>query len=106
MNEPAVPAKEPVPPSRRRRFAPLAAVAVAGVCVGVAGTLGVTSSEGSPAAGSLPTMPIAGLEIRAVGAWARIHPAGAPELCVEVAQTACSDAAEQRYVIEPLDPAA
>jgi helix-turn-helix protein len=89
MGDPAAPEEPPdeEPPvsPRWRRFAPLVAVAVVGVSIGVAGTLGFDdSSAGAPptATDSLPRMPIAGLGMKAVGAWAAIHPVGTPSLCV------------------------
>lgn len=89
MSDPAGP-EEPLPEEdppvspRWRRYAPLAAVAVVGICVGVAGTLGFDRAESATpvATDALPPLPIAGAEVRAVGTWANIHPAGAPSLCV------------------------
>jgi hypothetical protein len=61
-------------------------------------------------------MPLTGLAIRAVGTWARIHPARTPELCLTegrdrtrrypsaiAAQRPCAQATLPRVFIEPLD---
>lgn len=82
--DPALPEpdEEPVPPWWRR-LTRLAAAAVVGAVVGVAGTLGVGALSGSEdEAPPELTMPVTGLEMRAIGSWARIHPAGEPSLCI------------------------
>jgi hypothetical protein len=59
----------------------VALVGAAGI--GAAGALGVAAvvDDSSPPADPA-AMPVAGLRMLAVGSWARIHPARAPELCV------------------------
>ncbi|MET7296614.1 XRE family transcriptional regulator [Streptomyces griseoloalbus] len=93
------------------------AVALVGAAgIGVAATLGVGSllHDAAPPAG-LPTMPVTGLRMPAVGSWARIHPARTPELCVTegrdrtgryetavAAQLPCTQAVLPQVFLEPL----
>ncbi|MFJ9111928.1 helix-turn-helix domain-containing protein [Streptomyces sp. NPDC102283] len=83
--------------------------------LGIAGTLGVsglTRDASTPAA--LPEMPVTGLRMPAVGSWAQIHPARAPELCLTegrdrtgryrtavAAQRPCANAALPLVFLEP-----
>ncbi|HEX6358475.1 helix-turn-helix transcriptional regulator [Actinophytocola sp.] len=90
MADPTQPEEEP-PPSRPRwhGLARVAAIAAIGAAVGVAATLGIgalSGSEGSatqePKYVELPAKPVGGLDMPVVGSWARIHPAGSPDLCL------------------------
>lgn len=116
--DPALPEpdEDPVQPWWRR-LTPLAAAALVGAVLGVAGTLGVgalSRSEEESAAPEL-TMPVTGLEMRTIGSWARIHPAGEPSLCITegvdrtgryewavAAQMPCS-LVQPRVYLEPVD---
>lgn len=119
MNEPAAPDpdEEPAPP-RRHRLVPLAVAALVGVVVGVGGTIGVgglLAPGGDAPAVDMPMFPVTGLSMRAVGSWARIHPARTPSLCITegadrterygtavAAQVPCSTVLPRVY-LEPVD---
>ncbi|MGV4892162.1 helix-turn-helix domain-containing protein [Streptomyces viridosporus] len=84
--------------------------------IAVVGTLGVISLfHGSSAPATPPAMPVTGLRMLAVGSWARIHPARAPELCLTegrdrtgqyrtavTAQRPCAKAVLPLVFLEPL----
>lgn len=92
------------------------AILLAGVVAGVAGTLGVLAPFDTPSAPPpLSAMPVTGLDIRATGSWARIHPARTPELCLTegrdragghatavVAQKPCAQATLPHVFVEPV----
>ncbi|WP_049580756.1 XRE family transcriptional regulator [Streptomyces sp. SBT349] len=101
---------------RGRRVVGLLVALGVGAGAGVVGTLGADelSDASSPPAGA-STMPVTGLRMLAVGSWARIHPARAPELCVTegsdrtgryetavAAQRPCAKAELPRVFLEPL----
>ncbi|CAL9463730.1 hypothetical protein SUDANB95_02676 [Actinosynnema sp. ALI-1.44] len=96
-------------PPRWRRAASLLAAAV----LGVVGTLVV--SEVIERSATPSATPVTGLAIRAVGSWARIHPARTPELCLTegrdrtgrygtavAAQQPCTEAVLPRVFLKPL----
>ncbi|APY84588.1 hypothetical protein A7J05_01335 [Streptomyces alfalfae] len=111
----------PAPPSgasdlvRASRWRRVAAL-LGAVLIGVLGALGVDRmlrDSSKPAA--LPTMPVTGLRMLAVGSWAQIHPARTPELCLTegrdrtgryetavAAQRPCDTAGSPQLYLEPL----
>lgn len=86
------------------------------VLIGVLGTLGAGSVLRDPSEpAALPTMPVTGLRMLAVGSWAQIHPARTPELCLTegrdrtgryetavAAQRPCGKADSPQLYLEPL----
>ncbi|WP_447034809.1 helix-turn-helix domain-containing protein [Streptomyces sp. DSM 118878] len=110
--EPPPGAPAPVRASRWRRVIGLLAV----TGIGIAGTLGAGSLlRDSSAPAALPTMPVTGLRMLAVGSWVRIHPARTPELCLTegvdrtgryesavAAQHPCTKPAVPQVFLEPL----
>ncbi|MEV0123322.1 RICIN domain-containing protein [Streptomyces sp. NPDC050703] len=98
--------------ARWRRMAGLLGAAL----IGVLGTLGASSvlrDASEPAA--LPTMPVTGLRMLAVGSWAQIHPARTPELCLTegrdrtgryetavAAQRRCGKSGSPQLYLEPV----
>lgn len=116
------PAPEPVPAAPRwHRVAWVAIATVIGVFIGFAAAFG-TGELSSPVRSempviveSLPHKPIAGLDMRAVGSFVRVHPADDPELCVSegvdrtrryesavAAQVPCEAAVLPRVYFEPV----
>ena len=93
-----------------------AAALLGAASIAVVGTLGVDSFfNGTPAPATPPSLPVTGLRMLAVGSWARIHPARAPELCLTegrdrtgryrtavTAQRLCTKAVLPLVFLEPL----
>ncbi|WP_407565529.1 XRE family transcriptional regulator [Streptomyces sp. 184] len=107
------------PPARGAPRWRWAAGLVAAVGIGVGGTLGVQALSGSSESGEPRAArgadPIPGLDMKAVGSWARIHPARTPDLCVSegtdrsgsyrtavAAQQLCARAEHPRVFLEPV----
>lgn len=119
MNEPPEVVEPEVVAEPPRWRLPAVAAAV-GVVVGVAGALGVVALTGSGSAGSgtpdvLSAKPVTGLTMVSQGSFARIHPAGSPELCVTegrdrtgrydsavAAQKSCAEVPVPHVFLEPL----
>jgi len=92
------------------------AVALLGAAgIGAVGALGVREAVHDTQASALPTVPVTGLRMLAVGSWARIHPARTPELCVTegkdrtgryetavAAQRPCTDPDLPQVFLEPV----
>ncbi|MBD0417980.1 XRE family transcriptional regulator [Streptomyces sp. TRM S81-3] len=76
-----VPATDAPARARAPRWRRTAAL-LGAACIVAAGTLGLGSRLEESAPDALPTMPVTGLRMLAVGSWARIHPARTPELCL------------------------
>ncbi|ROP35263.1 XRE family transcriptional regulator [Saccharothrix texasensis] len=90
-----------------------AASLLAATFVGVVGTVAVDAVVDRSAPASPSASPVAGLTIRPVGSWARVHPARTPELCLTegradhragavAVQGSCADAPLPYAFIEPL----
>ncbi|MFJ1831950.1 helix-turn-helix domain-containing protein [Streptomyces sp. NPDC088178] len=82
-DSPEVPSSTNTSAAARSPWWPRVAGLAGAVGIGVASTLGISSRfHDSPASTAIPTMPVTGLRMLAVGSWARIHPVRTPDLCL------------------------
>jgi hypothetical protein len=110
-DEPAPATGTPVR-SRAPRWRRVASL-LAATFIGIVGTLAVDAVFDRSAPASPSALTLAGLTIRPVGSWARIHPARTPELCLTEGRTgrhatpiavqqSCADTTLPHVFIEPL----